>query len=441
MKIESFYRHFLLTPVSHLPVLDADKNIVGLLSKDKIAREMADLESEGFEYAKIPEHLLDNQINEKLLQYFFNYRTIPVINDLGQRIDAWEKPRFLAETSKLLEKKEPKKEEPPPEEEVSEAKSRMLIYRFMELILRSFPDALYATDKDGDTTFYNEKFETLVLSKNIFRDSITIAEKYFRELSRDLISEFFKTVEPGSEESLDLPCLQIYVGNLQLFIRLITLRADEKVIGYLYHFLDPNISWMNQKGHSNFPLLEELFQMSTPLSDVLKQVESTYITRSFKKNQENISHTANDLKIPRSTLQNRIKFLGLTEILGRDMDVPVPRTKREGLKNKAVEASERIKEQPSTEIKSDTESPSTAKKLRPLQKHTLSVPEVDMDELFAEVLKDEEVKTPEEIPLPVENPVKNKQRKVSKKKVPAKKEPKQNPKTKKKTAKKKKTKK
>jgi len=335
MKIESFYRHFLLTPVSHLPVVNASKNILGLLSKEKIAREMADLESEGIEYEKIPEHLLENQLNEKILQYFINYRTIPVINELGQRVDAWEKPRFLAEVSKLLEKKETVAQveivvEP-------ENKNQMMIYRFMELILRSFPDALYTTDKDGDTMFYNEKFETSVLSKPIFKDSISIAEKYFRELSRDLISEYFRAVEPQIENSIDLPSLQVYVGNLQLFVRLIALRSEEKVIGYLYHFWDPNVSWVNHKGNINFPILEELFQMSAPLNEVLKQVESTYILRSFKKNQENISHTANDLKLPRSTLQNRIKFLNLTEILNRPPDTPVPRGKREDSIEKKTE--------------------------------------------------------------------------------------------------------
>jgi hypothetical protein len=354
MKIELFYRHFLMIPVSHLPVVDGSSNIVGLLSKEKIAREMADLESEGIEYAKIPEHILESNINEKVLQYFTRYRTIPVLNDLGQRIDEWEKPRFLAEASKLLEEKKPVPQETK-EDPNNETKNRMMIYRFMELILRSFPDALYATDKDGDTTFYNEKFEVQILSKTIFRDSITIAEKYFRELSRDLISEYFKSVEPGSEDSIDLPCLQVYVKNLELFIRLITLRADEKVIGYLYHFLDPNISWMNQRGQSNFPLIEELFQMNAPLSEVLKEVESSYIIRSFKKNQENISHTASDLKLPRSTLQNRIKFLGLSDILSRDPEVPIPRVKRDGLKQKATEVREKEVLKTSTEPNPETE--------------------------------------------------------------------------------------
>jgi len=58
MKIESYYKFFLMTPVSHLPVVGEDGTAIGLLSRDKISREMADLDSTGIEYESIPEHLM-----------------------------------------------------------------------------------------------------------------------------------------------------------------------------------------------------------------------------------------------------------------------------------------------------------------------------------------------------------------------------------------------
>jgi hypothetical protein len=329
MKIESFYRHFLLTPVNHLPVVDDEKNLVGLLSKEKISHEMADLSSEGHEYQRIPDHILDREINESVLFYFQNNRTIPVLNLYSQRVDSWEKPRFLAEVSKLMETAKEEPFEEAEEESSSEPNSKLLIYKFMELILRNFPDALYATDKEGNTTFYNEKFETTVLSRNIFRDSITIAEKYFKEVSRDLISEYFKSTEDEEGSDSQIPPLITYIRNLQLFIKLTTLRADEKVIGFLYHFTDPRARSMVQKGVSNFPVIEEAFEMELPLAEVLKDVESSYILKTFQKSHENISHTAAALKIPRSTLQNRIKYLGLTELMIRDPEVPIPRTRKD----------------------------------------------------------------------------------------------------------------
>jgi hypothetical protein len=64
------------------------------------------------------------------------------------------------------------------------------------------------------------------------------------------------------------------------------------------------------------------------LNQLLKEVEAGYILKSFKKNHENISHTANALGIPRSTLQNRIKYLELSDKLGRDPESPIPRQKK-----------------------------------------------------------------------------------------------------------------
>lgn len=325
MKIESIYKHFLLTPVSHLPVVDENGKLIGLLSKEKIAHEMADLESEGINYDFIPEIFYDYTLNEKLLLYFNSYKTIPLLNQEAQRIASWDKSQFLTEVAKL-KKPEPQKEEPLIPK--SELDSKLIIYQFMELILKSFPDPLFATDREGKTTFYNEKFETDVLSKEYFQDAIANAEKYFRELSRDLISEYIRTHEVSGEK-LELPCLQIYLPTIQMFVRLTTLKASAKVIGYMYHFLNPHLGFPNEKGEKSFPILEELYAMNTSLQDMLKIVESAYILRAYKQNNENISHTANHLKIPRSTLQNRIKFLNIPEIVGKDSNLPNPNSQSE----------------------------------------------------------------------------------------------------------------
>lgn len=314
MKIESIYKHFLLTPVSHLPVVDENGKLIGLLSKEKIAHEMADLESEGVDYESIPEIFYDYTLNEKILLYFNSYQTIPLLNQEAQRISSWDKSQFLTEVAKLRKPELQKEEVSVPKLELD---SKIIIYQFMELILKSFPDPLFATDKEGKTTFYNEKFETEVLSKEFFQDSIEHAEKYFRELSRDLISDYIRTHELSGEK-LELPCLQIYLPKIEMFVRLTTLKANAKVIGYMYHFLKPNLGLPNEKGEKSFPILEELYAMNTSLQDMLKIVESAYILRAYKQNNENISHTANYLKIPRSTLQNRIKFLNIPEISGRE---------------------------------------------------------------------------------------------------------------------------
>ena len=323
-----------MTPVAHFPVVGEDGSAVGLLSKEKISREMADLESVGIEYEVIPDHLLTYEITDSIVLFFQTHRTIPVLNIFGQRIDTWEKPRLLAECSDLLTKKNPPKQEQKTDSidiDIPDSSNKLLIYKFMELILRSFPDALFSTDKDGNTTFYNEKFETSILSKHIFRDSITIAEKYFRELNRDLISEYFKTTDVNENSSMSLPILHAFVKNINMIVKIVTLKGDDKVIGFLYHLIESESDQIEKDDHtqSEFPIIEKAFQSGVSLSEILKDVESSYILKSFKLNHENISHTASSLGIPRSTLQNRIKYLGLSNKMARDPETPVPRQRKE----------------------------------------------------------------------------------------------------------------
>lgn len=327
-----------MTPVAHFPVVGEDGSAVGLLSKEKISREMADLESVGIEYEVIPDHLLTYEITDSIVLFFQTHRTIPVLNIFGQRIDTWEKPRLLAECSDLLTKKIPPKQEQKTDSidiDIPDSSNKLLIYKFMELILRSFPDALFSTDKDGNTTFYNEKFETSILSKHIFRDSITIAEKYFRELNRDLISEYFKTTDVNENSSMSLPILHAFVKNINMIVKIVTLKGDDKVIGFLYHLIESESDQIEKDDHtqSEFPIIEKAFQSGVSLSEILKDVESSYILKSFKLNHENISHTASSLGIPRSTLQNRIKYLGLSNKMARDPETPVPRQRKESRAN------------------------------------------------------------------------------------------------------------
>ena len=70
----------MVTPVSHLPVVDENSDIVVLVSKEKVLMEMADVSSTSEEYERIPELFLEFNITEGVIYYFQNNRTIPVIN-------------------------------------------------------------------------------------------------------------------------------------------------------------------------------------------------------------------------------------------------------------------------------------------------------------------------------------------------------------------------
>ncbi|MCP5499717.1 MAG: transcriptional regulator [Leptospiraceae bacterium] len=330
MKIETIYKHFLLSPVSHLPLVDEDGKFIGLISKEKVMMDMADLSLQGLEFEKVPEHFIDFSFNESLIYYFQNNRTIPVLNVFSEKVGSWEKPRFLAEISSLskelpeeVEEKEPEEETKPEEKVIPD--SRQTIYKYIEIILENFPDPLFSTDKEGKTTFFNENFEKKILSISFFKDSISMAERYFKELNRDMISHFLKERDADEKIGMQLPPIQAMVKNLGKIVRIITLKSEKKVIGFLYHFIEPQNQFIRSGNYTSIPSAEQAFAMKTPLEKILQEIECSYIYNTLKQNKMNISHTASQLGIPRSTLQNKIKQLEILEKYDIKMEEPIPR--------------------------------------------------------------------------------------------------------------------
>ncbi|EMM73524.1 hypothetical protein LEP1GSC043_4413 [Leptospira weilii str. Ecochallenge] len=85
MKIETLYRYFLITPATHLPVVDESGDLIGLLSRKLIQMEMADLSSSEREYTRLPESFLETEIPESFFQYFQRQKSIPVLTLTGEK--------------------------------------------------------------------------------------------------------------------------------------------------------------------------------------------------------------------------------------------------------------------------------------------------------------------------------------------------------------------
>ena len=104
MKFESLYRHFLLTRATHIPVTNEKGDLVGLLSKDRVHRELSDLGKEREDLDQIPIDILETELNESVILYFKETSLIPVIGLDGEKKETWDKPRFLAAFTKLESK-------------------------------------------------------------------------------------------------------------------------------------------------------------------------------------------------------------------------------------------------------------------------------------------------------------------------------------------------
>ncbi|TGM03150.1 helix-turn-helix domain-containing protein [Leptospira jelokensis] len=312
MKFESLYRHFLLTRATQIPVIGEKGELVGLLSKERVHRELSDLGKEREDLDQIPIEILETELSESLVSYFKESSLIPVIGIDGEKKDNWDKPRFLAAFTKLESKqiRDPKLETI--ESKLEKKKENLdSVQWFMELILSHFPDGLIATDVTGGTIFYNESFEKDILTKPLFDDSIETAEKFLHNLNREVLATYLKDHDLSLGKEADTSVLTTMLPDLQSQVRIITLKKEKKVVGFLYHFTS-SVSGIGT-GKSDFPDLDLAFHSKLPLETVLAEMEAHYIHKSLQRNSQNISHAASELGIPRTTLQNRIRFLNLSE--------------------------------------------------------------------------------------------------------------------------------
>ncbi|TGK47937.1 transcriptional regulator [Leptospira kanakyensis] len=314
MKFESLYRHFLLTKATHLPVISEEGELLGLLSKDRVHRELSDLGREREDLEQIPLEILETELHENLLLYFKESTQIPVIGLDGEKKDNWDKPRFLASFTRLdsSQGRDPKLEEIESKLEKKKENADSVQW-FMELILSHFPDGLLATDVNGSTIFYNESFENHILTKPLFRDSLQLAEKYLHNLNREVLATYLKDHDLSLGKDADTSVLYTNITELKVTLRIVTLKKEKKVFGFLYHFSPSSFAHPSGDGDLEFPNLGDAFRSKLPLESVLEEMEAHYIHKSLKRNSNNISHTATELGVPRTTLQNRIRFLKLSE--------------------------------------------------------------------------------------------------------------------------------
>ncbi|EOQ95146.1 transcriptional regulator, Fis family [Leptospira wolbachii serovar Codice str. CDC] len=327
---------------------------MGLLSKDRVHRELSDLGREREDLDEIPLEILETELHENLLLFFKESTQIPVIGLDGEKKDNWDKPRFLAAFTKLDSShiRDPKLEEIESKLEKKRENADSVQW-FMELILSHFPDGLIATDVTGSTVFYNETFENDILTKPLFRDSLQLAEKYLHNLNKEVLASYLKDHDMSLGKDADTNVLYANVTELRVTLRIVTLKKEKKVFGFLYHFSPSSFANPAENGQSEFPNLDEAFRSKLPLESVLEEMEAHYIHKSLGRNSNNISHTATELGVPRTTLQNRIRFLKLSERFRNETKVKtvIPRKRSEKPDTKPKKTAEKSKPLPSKKAK------------------------------------------------------------------------------------------
>lgn len=186
-----------------------------------------------------------------------------------------------------------------------------------EILLAAMPYALFATDLQGNTLFYNSRFEEAILTKRVLKNSIRLAETFLLELTRTLLARSFEEDPLRKQRN----ALTTYHEDLDVRVRVQNLEQDGRIQGYLYIFLEPGAGEL-------FHELADRIGRGQGLEDVMDDVEGRFIYLMLERHGQNVSHTARALKIKRSTLQNKIKRLRLDERYNRRIEGPVRRHRR-----------------------------------------------------------------------------------------------------------------
>lgn len=336
--LKTFYRTGLpYLPVVSVPETAADSNaapprfiLSGFLSRSRLDRLMADLDRAKLEYDHIPDDLLvRDYVPEGALKISGHH--VPVFDANGQQLANWDEPQLLKAVADFRERLKSAGNEPHFEkhtrpgldtqavpEKAPPVQDRADAARWLgELLLAALPYALFATDLQGNTLFYNERFAERILAKGPLKNSIRLAESYFTELTRTLLARSFER-DPMRELRDQLSA---YSTELGLRIRVLNLEDDGRIHGYLYLFHDTGESEL-------FHELEDRNAQGQGLEAILEDVEGQFIHLMLSKHGQNVSHTAKALKIKRSTLQNKIKRLDIDAKYGRRVEGPIRRRRR-----------------------------------------------------------------------------------------------------------------
>lgn len=364
-------RFFYRTGLPYLPVAEEQNGSLvpeGFLSRRLVDFEMSDMERSVQNYDRIPGHLFvpPGELDQ-VLEGLKTASRIPVLNAQADQIANWDKSDLYRAVADLRpgdqsfekpagEKPAKNPDLPNRSEDQTERQDRQSREGkddsggdwLSRLILSTIPDPLFATDLTGSTLFYNEAFTRTILEKPELKRSIRFAEQYFFEWSGRILASVVASSKNRSEL---FDAHRIYLPELQTSMEIAPLVLDAKSIGTLFVFRSGSSGRLNME-------LEALLWGGNGLTEILEDAESSIIQKTLEMNSMNISHCASALKMRRSTLQNRIKKLGLEEFVRKGKSkskVPAPHPS--SVKNVDLSEPEISEKTPETRIRQKSTTP------------------------------------------------------------------------------------
>ena len=319
MLLEGLIKEFYHRDLPYFPVadfsLDKDhlkgdenispkpKHLLGFLSRKRLALWASDLGRLGEPQTSIPLSLLTGPPSPSVFHGLGeNGFSVPVFNHQGSAVGNWNSSLLLEAIEYFSQNKEtvfsPKDISSSPENILEDGSTWL-----SNMILSSLPWPLYACNVEGKALFFNKAFEEFILTKPILKRSIRHAEAYLLEaIQNGLASSLMKK----SSENPSFQSMEFHDQDLKYFLRTMNLEKKGAICGYFIIFVrEEKILFPSE--------IQRLLQNGRGLNDLLDDVESKLISYSLDENERNISHAADHLKVNRSTLQHKMKRLGIVE--------------------------------------------------------------------------------------------------------------------------------
>lgn len=293
-----FFKHHL----SFVPIVDrnqgGDHYVLGFLSRQKVFHFAAESERLEKMMERIPDFFLEKEIPPNSLCEFFSKIPIPVYDVYAKFVENWDKEKVDFYIKNFLFSLQAPRNYQALDDVSSKEKEK---FALLEKMMAFLPFPLMAMDVHFRTIFYNELYLKEILEKGPFKRTFAIAEAYFKDFLQTVLIE--SVMKPShstylSKEWKELP-YRVLVVNLT---------EDQEVTGYLFVF----VPFLDMKKKQKEPLLqqiEEKLNSGKSYDEIIEELENQVIEYYLKKNQGNISHTAKELRIKRTTLQHKIKRL------------------------------------------------------------------------------------------------------------------------------------
>ncbi|MCB1140498.1 MAG: hypothetical protein KDK23_17195, partial [Leptospiraceae bacterium] len=105
-------RFFYSTSLDHIPLVrDLDSRLEGYLSRERLNRELSDLERANQEFELIPEDWIAPDVSREELLRLASQCPVPVLNRAGQEKISWQETELLRHASELKERRAREAEE------------------------------------------------------------------------------------------------------------------------------------------------------------------------------------------------------------------------------------------------------------------------------------------------------------------------------------------